>query len=300
MTNTVVVFTPRSTRTVLEQACRSVGLDPGGAVLARLGENAMYRLRDESVMVRIGRSEEAARKEAHVAEWLASHEFCAVRLAGHWDQPVIANGLPVTFWEFIHEGTQPVASADLGRMLRQLHALSEPTSFQLPDFSPMPKVEERIRRLPEGLISSADVEFLRHRHREITAEFVNLDFVLPPGPVHGDAHARNLMRSTNGTIKLIDFEDFCHGPREWDVAVEAVRHRALGWVSESDYRSYVEEYGFDVIDWPGFRTVRAARELNMTTWLAQRLGQATEIDTEVRQRISDLRDDQYARHWRPF
>ncbi len=300
MTNTVVVFTPRFTRTVLEQACRSVGLDPGGAVLARLGENAMYRLRDESVMVRIGRSEEAARKEAHVAEWLASHEFCAVRLAGHWDQPVIANGLPVTFWEFIHEDTQPVASADLGRILRQLHALPEPTNFQLPGFMPMPKVEERIRRLPEGLISSADVEFLRDRHREITAEFANLDFVLPPGPVHGDAHARSLMRSTNGTIKLIDFDDFCHGPREWDVAVEAVRHRALDWVSESDYRSYVEEYGFDVIDWPGFRTVRAARELNMTTWLAQRLGQETEIDTEVRQRISDLRDDQSTRHWRPF
>ncbi len=108
------------------------------------------------------------------------------------------------------------------------------------------------------------------------------------------------MRSTDGTIRLIDFEDFCHGPREWDVAVEAVRHRALGWVSESDYRSYVEQYGFDVIDWSGFPTVRAARELNMITWLAQRLRQAPEIDAEVRQRISDLRDNQSARQWHTF
>ncbi|MGH7745737.1 MAG: phosphotransferase family protein, partial [Candidatus Dormibacteria bacterium] len=118
--------------------------------------------------------------------------------------------------------------------------------------------------------------------------------------VHGDAHARNLMRSANGTIKLIDFEDFCHGPREWDIAVEAVRHQALGWVSENDYRSYVAEYGVDVIDWPGYPVVRAARELNMTTWLAQRLGQEEEIDVEVRRRISDLREDQSARHWRTF
>lgn len=255
MTDTVAAFTPRLTRTVLEEACRSVGLDPDRAILARLGENAMYRLRDGSVMVRIGRSEEAARKEAHVAQWLASHEFCAVRPVGHWDQPVITGGLAVTFWEFIHEDTRPVTSADLGRTLRQLHALPEPTSFQLPGFSPMPKVEERIRRLPERLLSRADAEFVLHRRREIAAEFANLEFVLPSGPVHGDAHARNLMRSVSGTIKLIDFEDFCHGPREWDVAVEAVRHQALGWVGESDYRSYAAEYGFDVIDWPGFSVV---------------------------------------------
>jgi Phosphotransferase enzyme family len=227
MTGTAVEFTPKSTRAVLDRACRSVGLDPSGAILARLVENAMYRLPNESVVIRIGRSKEAARKEAQVAEWLASHEFCAVRIAGHWDQPIIMDGLPVTFWEFINEDTQPVTSADLGRILRQLHALPEPINFLLPRFRPMPKVEERIRRLTEGLLSSADTKFLRRRHCEIAAEFANLEFVLPPGPVHGDAHARNLMRSTNGTIKLIDFEDFCHGPREWDVAVEAVRHRAL-------------------------------------------------------------------------
>jgi Phosphotransferase enzyme family len=301
MTNGVAEFTPRLTRAALEEACRATGLDPRGAVLVRLGENAMYRLFGESVMVRISRSEEAARKETLVAEWLAAHDFHAVRPVGHSSQPVLTKcGFSVTFWEFIHEGAQPVTSADLGRILRELHALPEPTTFRLPAFAPMPKVEDRIRRLPDGLLSSDDVEFLRHRHREIGEEFTSLEFVLAPGPLHGDAHARNLMRGTNGTIKLIDFEDCCYGPREWDVAVEAVRHRALGWVSKDDYQSYVAEYGFDVTDWSGFRTLRAARELNMTTWLAQRLGQDAEIDAEIRQRIADLRDDQSTRRWRPF
>ncbi|HEX4103283.1 MAG TPA: aminoglycoside phosphotransferase family protein [Pseudonocardiaceae bacterium] len=301
MTNNVTEFTENLTRTALEEACHSIDLDPTGAILVRLGENAMYRLRSKAVMVRIGRSEEAARKEALVAEWLENHNFCAVRPASHSNQPIITNhGIPVTIWEFIHEGMRPVSSADLGRILRELHALPAPTNFQLPDFSPMPKVEERLRKLPDGLLSSEDVEFLRYRHREITEEFASLEFVLPPGPVHGDAHARNLMRCTNGTIKLIDFEDFCHGPREWDVAVEAVRYRSLGWVSEDDYHSYVAEYGFDVIRWPGFRTLRAARELNMTTWLTQRLGQDAGIDAEVRRRIADLQDDQSTRHWRPL
>ena len=142
----------------------------------------MYQLRGEAVMVRIGRSEEAARKETLVAQWLATHNFCAVRPAGQWNQPIITNrGVPVTFWEFIHEGAQSVSSADLGRILRELHALPAPTSFRLPDFSPMPKVAERIRKLPDGLLSSEDVEFLRHRHREIIEEFASLEFVLPPG-----------------------------------------------------------------------------------------------------------------------
>jgi hypothetical protein len=301
MTNNLTEFTEDFTRIALEEACRSIGLDPTGAILVRLGENAMYQLRSKTVMVRIGRSEEAARKETLVAEWLADHNFCAARPTGHSNQPVVTNrGVPVTFWEFIHEGIQPVTSADLGRILRELHDLPVPTNFQLPDFTPMPKVEERISKLPDGVLSGEDVGFLRHRHREITEEFVNLEFVLSPGPLHGDAHARNLMRCANGTIKLIDFEDFCHGPREWDVAVEAVRHQAFGWVSEDDYRSYVAEYGFDVIRWPGFRTLRAARELNMTTWLAQRLGQDAAIDAEVRRRITDLQDEQSTRHWSPL
>ncbi len=67
MTSTAGELTPRSTRAVLDQACRCVGLDPGGAIVARLGKNAMYRLRGESVMAWIGRSEHAARTEAQVA-----------------------------------------------------------------------------------------------------------------------------------------------------------------------------------------------------------------------------------------
>ena len=301
MTSNAAEFTPTLTHAALAEACASIGLDPSGATLVRLGENAMYRLSGESVMARIGRSEEAARKETLVAEWLASHKFHAACLLEGLNQPVITScGLPVTFWEFIHEASQPVTSGDLGRILRELHALPPPTSFQLPRFSPMPKAVERIQGLSDGLLSNEDIEFLNDQQRKIAEEFASLTFILPSGPIHGDAHAQNLTRSTDGTIKLIDFEDFCYGPREWDVAVEAVRHQALRWVSEDDYRSYVAEYGFNVLDWPGFPIIRAARELNMTTWLAQRLGQDKEIDTEIRQRITDLRNGHSARHWRPF
>jgi hypothetical protein len=62
----------------------------------------------------------------------------------------------------------------------------------------------------------------------------------------------------------------------------------------------VTAYGFDPIDWAGFSAVRAARELNMTTWLAQKFGESRRVDDEILKRIADLGDDQAVRQWRVF
>jgi len=298
MTDTTTALTPGSAHRVLERACRTVGLDAEDAVPARFGENAMYRLQDAALMARVGRSQEVARKEVHVAEWLASHDFPAVRLTDRLAQPLVVDGSPVTFWELITESDDPVTSADLGRLLRALHSLPAPTHFTLPQFDPMSKVVARLDGLSIDDFTSDDIEFLRDRHLDLERQFTRLHFVLPQGPIHGDAHTGNLIRSTDGQIKLLDFEDFCYGPREWDVAVESVRYRSFAWVSESDYRDYTAAYGFDALNWPGFQVVRAARELNMTTWLMQQIGQSPEVDAEVKLRIADLHDDDAPRRWR--
>lgn len=292
-------FTSERTRDVLETACRSVGLDPADAAMLRFGENAMYRLTDHAIVARVGRSIQAAEKEANVARWLAKNQFSAASLTPNIDQPVLTGELPVTFWKYIPDSEKPVTSAEFGKLLRDLHALPHPTEFRLPEFSPMPKTEERLADLA-GQLPSSDLDFLRRRYEEVSEKFDELDFVLPRGPVHGDAHPGNVMRPTDGILKLIDFEDFAYGPREWDAAVLSVRHQAFGWVSDDEYRVYVGAYGFDPISWPGFRVIRAARELNMTTWLAQTVSESPEIEAEVRKRISDLRDEQAPRHWRVF
>jgi hypothetical protein len=84
------------------------------------------------------------------------------------------------------------------------------------------------------------------------------------------------------------------------VAVEAVRFKSMGWVSDSDYRSYVSAYGFDPITWDGFPVLRDARELNMTTWLMQQCCESREIDSEIARRIEDLRNPGRRRHWNTF
>nr|WP_281287612.1 aminoglycoside phosphotransferase family protein [Amycolatopsis rhizosphaerae] len=250
--------------------------------------------------MRVGRSVDAARKEIRVARWLEEHGFPATRLAVDADGPDVVQGLPVTFWQYIPSDPEPITAAEFGKVLHDLHALPAPTSFALPDFAPMPKVEPRLEEIPGGCISPAELAFLRDRHEELAARFENLEFVLPPGPVHGDAHPGNLIRATDGSLQLIDFEDFAYGPREWDAAVLSVRHQAFGWASEEEYQAYITAYGFDAITWPGFPVIRAVRELNMTTWLAQLADQSAEIEAEVHKRIADLRDEQAPRHWRAF
>jgi hypothetical protein len=293
-------FTTGLTDAVLQVACESSGLNAAGASLLRFGENAIYRLPSVQVVVRIGRSLVAAEKEVNVARWLQDNRFPAAQLAPDLEEPVVIDGVPVTFWEYIEEDNAPITSAEFGTVLHDLHRLPNPTNFDLPPFSPMPKVEQRLRDIPQGYLDPSDIDFLRTRLKELSAEFERLSFVLPLGPIHCDAHPGNLMHTRRGEIKLIDFEDFAYGPREWDAAILSVRHQAFGWTSDEEYKSYVRAYGFDPTTWAGFPVIRAIRELNMTTWLAQTIGQSAEVKAEVVKRIADLRNDQAPRDWRAF
>lgn len=287
-------LTPESARLALQEACRSVDLDCEKAPLIRMGENAMFRLPSD-VMARIGRSEEASHKEVRVASWFESERFPAARLAKHVRNPISANGFSVTFWEFIREDDEPIRTADLGVILRKLHALTPPANLDLPKFEPVPKVAARLDRA-EG-IPKSDVSYLRDRAHNLEQQFFDLNFTLPPGPIHGDAHNGNLMRDERGRIRLIDFEDFAWGPREWDVAVAAVRYKSFDWLNKDSYAEYVKAYGFDPISWDGFPVLRAIRELNMATWLMQRFGESAEIDAEILRRIADLRNEEFPRGW---
>lgn len=294
-------FTAERAESALMAACHIGGLNPSGATRLRFGENAIYHLPNEQKVIRVGRSIVAAAKEVLVATWLADNGLPAATVAPNFlDGPMVVDDLPVTVWNHIRESGPPITASEFGRVLRDLHSVPEPAEFQLPKFSPMPKVEGRLDHLASTDIPERDLAFLRERFHQLSAEFSRLDFELPPGPIHGDAHPGNLMRSDRGAILVIDLEDFCYGPREWDAAVMSVRRQAFGWESEAEYRGYVKAYGYDPLDWPGFPVLRAVRELNMTTWLAQSYEQSSEVAAEVLRRIADLGDDQTLRDWRVF
>jgi hypothetical protein len=294
-------FSAESTRRALGVACAAAGLDAVGARLLRLGENAIYRLGSVPLVARIARTTEYlpdAVTEVGVARWLESAGFPAVRLAGPAVQPVVADGRVVTFWELLSDPPQWGTVAELGELLRWLHGLEPPRSLELAELRPFGRSD---RRLEAADLAEADRVFLRERQAELQGLYESLEFVLGPGPVHGDANVGNIIRRPgDGAAVLIDLDGFAFGPREWDLVLTAMYFERYGWHTAQEYEAFVAGYGFDVMSWPGYLVLRDIRELMMVMWLAQNVRESAEIAAEVAKRIADLRGGNGHRDWAPF
>ncbi|MFI5935946.1 phosphotransferase family protein [Actinoplanes sp. NPDC051494] len=265
----------------------------------RLGENALFHLPAASAIVRIARTMEYwsdAVNEVNVARWLGELGFPAASVLD-LAQPVEVAGHPVTFWRFIDGrdgGRNDIGS--LGGVLRTLHALPRPASFELPDENILGRVESRISTAP---ISSDDRRFLLTLFQELKDSLDALVFPLAAAPTHGDAHSENIM-IRDGEVVLIDFERFAWGQPEWDLAMTATEYRSAGWWSAEEYQAFVDAYGYDVTSWTeGFEVLRRVHELKMTTWLMQNINESSEVAEEYQVRMRTIRDGISAA-WRPF
>ncbi|MBW0091526.1 aminoglycoside phosphotransferase family protein [Pseudonocardia sp. KRD-184] len=295
----VTTFSRESTRIVLDEACDRIGVSHDGAELLRLGENAIYHVPSAPLVVRIARGPrywDDATKEVAVAEWLKAAGIPAARV---WpiDQPLDVGGHPVTFWRYI-PGRRggPGDVRVLGRLLKQVHELPPPADFRLPTQDPLQRVRPR---LETARVDEDERSFLLKVFDELLAAVSELEFPLPEGVNHGDAHVQNLM-ITGGRAELIDFEGFCWGHPEWDLAMTATEYVTAGFWTTEQYGQFVDAYGFDVSTWSGFDVLRRAREISMTTWLMQNVDQDPEIRAEFEKRLTTIRAGRPTVPWHPF
>jgi hypothetical protein len=296
MANVTAPFAADSAAATLVSACGLAGLDPAGASLIRHGTNANYRLASRPVMVRISPGHmEVVQKELAVARWLAGNGFPAGRVAEQIRQPLVLDGQIVTFWELIEAHEEPARVPDIARLLHGLHHLPEPAAFTLPLFDPFEHTAERL-----GLAgNNPDACFLRDNCELVREQWASLEFALPPGVIHADAHEQNALRDRSGTVRLLDLEACAWGPREWDLGVLAMRYQPLGWISQGEYDECVAAYdGFDITRWPGYPVLASARALSMTSWLLLKAGQSPGHAAELRRRMADLRAGNPPRGWR--
>jgi aminoglycoside phosphotransferase (APT) family kinase protein len=294
-------FSATGTRRTLEIACAAVGVDAQGAELLRIGENAIYRLHSAPLVARIARTLRylpAIEAEVAVTRWLESVGFPGVRVAGPAQQPVIADGRPVTFWELVSERTEYATVAELGVLLRWLHGLEPPASLVVPELRPFARVQSRI----DGAdLAERDRAFLLDRLAKLRGAYARLEFVLPAGLVHGDANVGNIIRrEADGVAVLIDWDGVSTGPREWDLVLTAMYFERFGWHTAQEYRDFAGGYGFDVMTWLGYPVLRSVRELIMVAWLAQNTGESPKIAAEAAKRIEDLRSGDGPRDWAPY
>lgn len=294
-----VAFTVESAQKTLTNACKRVGLKSAGARLLRLGENAVFQLHQQPVVVRIARTNAylpEIETGVRVARWLAEVDFPAVRAVPGVEQALTVDRRVVTFWESLSD--QYATVADLAVLLRDLHALQPPASLRLSAVQPLLRTS---RRIESAAIDQQDKQFLTGRVRDLTERWNALSFALPCGMVHGDASIGNIIYSRDHKPVLIDLDSFSIGPREWDLTLTALYYERFGWHTREEYEQFATLYGFDVMTSTAYPVLRAIRETIMVGWLSQNIGASPEIAAEVHCRIGDLRSSREGRlEWKPF
>ncbi|PSK96198.1 phosphotransferase family enzyme [Murinocardiopsis flavida] len=260
-----------------------------------MGENASFAVPHHQVVLRVTSAANTGRvaREISIAQWLLTEHFPVVRPIR--SDLISIDAWVVSLWEQVPDPS--IASTrNLGQLLHQLHGLAPPTEIDLPRLDPLAGVEGYLSAA-HGL-DSADVAFLRRRRGELRQAFTELDFTLQPGPVHGDAHRKNVVRGSDGHVVMLDLERVSCGPREWDLIVAAT-YADLGWYTPEEYAGFVDAYGADIRDWSGYATLLEIRKLRMTAWLCARTGREPRLRAEAAKRIATVRDPALPTAWTP-
>jgi Ser/Thr protein kinase RdoA (MazF antagonist) len=288
-------FDTASSARVLDAVCDYAGLDPTGARLLRHHTNAVYRLAQQPVIVKISRpgaSLHRLRRSVRLAEYLADVKVPAVCPWPELEQPVTVDQRHATLWVAV-DGLRPARAEDLAEPLRLLHAATGPQNLDFPAFDPFAAVASSLTR--PNMLDSDELSFLAAHAATLRADYAALSFDQPQTVIHGDAHHSNCIVSPTGSV-LADLESACLGPAEWDLVTVAVHCQRFGHPPE-EYRAFTARYGRDVEDWPGVRTLAAVRELRMITTNAWKSAPGTSAAEEVHRRISELRAGSRSRIW---
>ncbi|MEU4424195.1 aminoglycoside phosphotransferase family protein [Actinoplanes sp. NPDC024001] len=281
------------------QALRGIaGLDVSNAELIKFTNNAVFRLPDAGVVVRIAGSETMATrvdKVIEVARWLAVNDVPAVRLVPELEQPITIDGLRLTLWREVAPVGPAPTGADLANILAAFHALPPPVGG-LPEWSPMEEIRQRLEE-PDGVAAEV-VGYLKDQCDQVEAELAGLTFELPRGPIHGDAFMGNLIPGPDGPV-ICDFDSTCVGPREWDFTPLAVGKLRFDYAGDA-YGDLADRYGFDILSWPGFNVLRRVRELKLVTSIVPVLGSSPALRPQWEHRLRTYRSGDRTTRWSTY
>ena len=122
-------------------------------------------------------------------------------------------------------------------------------------------------------LSEADRSMLTAFRRDATATLAGMESTLDYGLIHADLVPENVMRSANGALYLIDFDDGGYGFRLFDIATAIIKHRA-----EPDFEDlraalidgYLSKRKLDMAALDLFMALRAVTYVG---WIIQRMGE---------------------------
>lgn len=209
---------------------REAGVRFDGHQVLRASQNLCVRLGGTGVVARIawtrdGGEDRLARGLA-VMSFLAQHGAPVVRPHPSFpDEVVVNDGFRMVFLEY-QQATGRITRRRLGRSLRELHEAMKAYPDSLPSFEEtflFPVERLLAGRQETGALTGAERSSLTALLQETTAVVAGYD--LPRLPLHGDAHAGNLIATPRGAL-WHDFDGVCEGSAHWDVACMGGDRRA--------------------------------------------------------------------------
>jgi len=296
-------WTPVFARALAEGASASVALDPSDYELLRFGTNAVFRLRGTPWVLRLrrpGAEFVSIERQLSLAAWLSKQNLAVNRPAAGIP-PVAAGtqGAIASFWEWVeNDPEERVSVEEFGAMLRDFHSLTDGyvAGCEFPGWNAVLEIEQRLAQATEGasFLSSEERDLLQRWTEEVKRDLAAVEWCLPRGVVHGDAHIGNVLATKRGGV-MIDLDALAQGPREWDLVPTAVSCLRFGQ-GLAQVAAFSDAYGFDLLAWAGWPTLRRVRELYMTSWLLS-VSTTLERQAEVRHRIETLRADREDVAW---
>lgn len=279
----------------LEQAlrvvCARIGVDPAPAELIKYTINAVYRV--PPFVIRMNTGDGNARYTVANATALAAAGAPTIRLADVGPQPVHSGGWYATVWRNVPTTGRAPEPVDLAGPVRAIHALPSPPGLR--PWEPIAKARRRIHRSvgaawmerwsreAVGLGLDALLAALHKRCDQLEHAIAHVPWHLPPGLIHGDVHTGNLLVTADGPV-LCDLDSVGTGPREWDLTPPAHGATRMGR-SRAAYDAFAGAYGFDVLAWPGWPTMRAVRDLQMATSTLGAFAGRDDVATQLAHRL---------------
>jgi Phosphotransferase enzyme family len=250
-------------RAVLDAAAARLGVPVHDARLLRLHSNASFALPSAGLVIRIATNPQALDRVATsiaVTRWLANRGFPCIIPAGIEDQPLVIAGHVVSAWRYVPTDAPAPSGAEIGGLLRDLHTQGDPPHPLRRLDDPLASVASALEEAPDAM-PRASRSWLADRIDWLRGQWSGMDFPLPAGLIHGDAHISSLMRATSGEIILGDWDHVATGPREWDLIQIHYMHRRFGQAGEDGIDAFTAAYGWDMRRWPGLDTLVAIREI---------------------------------------
>jgi aminoglycoside phosphotransferase (APT) family kinase protein len=291
-------FTEAAMTAAMHQVAETLGVPSHDATLLRLTNNAVFALPSAGIVIRITRSHslyDRAGKVARLAAWFTQVNAPTIRLAPDLEQPIAVNGLLATIWTYVEPCPPSPFVDDLGRALRQFHALGTPP-FDLPTWNP---VEDARRRLADAeSLDERDRAFLLQWCDQLAPRVADLNAHTPSGLIHADAHVGNLLRERPDRVVLCDFDATCVGPWQVDLVAVAVGETRFG--RSGAQTALAIAYGYDVTTDPDWPTFREARELKMVAAAVPLLASGPAVAEQFAVRLRSIVDDDPHARWTPF